>query len=61
MKETFSDLPGWIFDLDEVSANVYEVIGRDTYGHCVFAKGVDLDDLLEKCRKQAKCYSSNKE
>jgi hypothetical protein len=53
MKKTFPDLPGWAFDMDEVSASVYEVVGRDRQGHCVSAKGVDLDVILDECRKKS--------
>ena len=33
MKQTFPDVPGWTFEIDEVSANVYEVKGTDSVGH----------------------------
>jgi hypothetical protein len=39
-----------VFDLDEVSANVYEVIAEDCHGHRVSATGIDPDALLEQCR-----------
>ena len=29
--------------MDEVSAGVYEVVGRDAAGHVVSAKGTDLE------------------
>jgi hypothetical protein len=57
MKKQFPDLPAWNFDMDEVSAGVYEVIGRDNAGHIVSAKGIDLDSLLEQCRKEARKIS----
>jgi hypothetical protein len=53
MKKHFPDLPGWQFDLDEVSANVYEVVGKDKSGHLISAKGTDPDALLEHCRNDA--------
>jgi hypothetical protein len=53
MKKTFTELPAWSFDMDEVSAGVYEVVGSDSSGHRVSAKGTDLDAALEDCRKQA--------
>lgn len=53
MKKKFPDLPKWTFDMDEVSASVYEVIGRDLSGHCVSAKGTDLDSILAECKKEA--------
>lgn len=53
MKKTFPDLPGWTFDMDEVSASVYKIVGRDRQGHCVSAKGVDFYVILDECRKEA--------
>jgi len=53
MRREFEELPGWTFGIDEVSAGVYEVIGRDDLGHLVTAKGVDLDVLVEECRQEA--------
>jgi hypothetical protein len=53
MKE-YADLPGWEFEIDEVSAGVYEVVGRDAAGHRVSAKGSNLDDLLGNCRNAAR-------
>jgi hypothetical protein len=53
MIKTFPELPGWYFDLDEISANVYQVIATDKSGHTVSATGTDLDGLIEQCRKGA--------
>ena len=58
MKKTYPDLPAWEFQLDEVSVNVYEVVGTDKLGHKVSSKGVDLDELIEKCRKDAKAIEA---
>ncbi|WAR43784.1 hypothetical protein [Methylomonas rapida] len=59
MKKTYPDLPEWEFELDEVSANVYEVVGTDKLGHKVSSKGVDLDELIEICRKDAKAIEAD--
>jgi hypothetical protein len=53
MKREFPDLPTWDFEMDEVSAGVYEVTGRDLAGHRVSAKGIALDNLMEQCRREA--------
>jgi hypothetical protein len=53
MKKTYPDLPQWTFDIDEVSAGVYEVIGKDTTGHVVSSKGIDVDLLIQECRNDA--------
>jgi hypothetical protein len=59
MKKVFPDLPDWTFDMDEVSAGVYEVIGQDVLGHYLSVKGIDLDAILEECRVKAKNISNN--
>jgi len=59
MKKIFSDLPEWTFYMEEVSAGVYEVVGRDMAGHYLSVKGIDLDEILEDCRMEAKHISNN--
>lgn len=54
MRKTFPDLPNWSFDLDEVSANVYEAVGIDKYGHRVSYTGTDLEAILNQCKSAAK-------
>ena len=54
MKKTVPELPNWEFELEEVSANVYEVIGTDKSGHQVSSIGYKLDELFEECKKYAK-------
>jgi|HubBroStandDraft_5_1064220.scaffolds.fasta_scaffold1609679_1 hypothetical protein len=48
MKKRFPGLPAWHFDVDEVSAGVYEVIGRDDAGNVVSAKGIDRSNVASK-------------
>jgi hypothetical protein len=60
MRKQFPDLPTWHFDMDEVSAGVYEVIGSDGLGHVVRAKGTDLELLVEQCRREATLYALQK-
>ena len=54
MIKTYLDLPEWNFELDEVSANVYEVVGTDKLGHRVSSTGIDLEKIIERCKKNAK-------
>jgi hypothetical protein len=54
MKKTFPSLPDWVFDIEEVSAGVYEVVGRDRAGHIVSAKGSDPYQLIDECQDRAK-------
>jgi hypothetical protein len=53
MKKLFPDLPGWSFDIDEVSTGVYEVVASDKHGRRFSSKDTDPEVLLERCRKQA--------
>jgi hypothetical protein len=54
VKKIYPELPNWEFDMDEVSANVYEVVGKDNFGHRVSSKGLDLETLIEECKKKLK-------
>lgn len=54
MIKTFLDLPGWNFDMDEVSAGVYEVVAKDAKGHRISLKGTNLDEVIEECKKMAR-------
>jgi hypothetical protein len=53
-KQSFQDLPGWTFEIEEVSANVYEITGTDRAGRSFNAKGTDPVVLLEEARTWAK-------
>lgn len=58
MKKTFPELPLWEFEIDEVSAGFYEVIGTSSLGHHVSSKGIDPDSLVEQCRLAALNFSA---
>jgi hypothetical protein len=60
MKRTFPDLPGWSFEIDEVSASVYQVIGTDEHEHQIMKSGIDPEQLIAECRSEASnmLYSS---
>jgi hypothetical protein len=53
LTRTYLDLPGWVFDVDEVSASVFHVRGVDQVGRSVEATGTDPDTLLAECRLTA--------
>jgi hypothetical protein len=53
MAEKFNDLPGWDFEIDEVSAGVYKIVGVDKSGHEVSATGFDSDELIKQARLDA--------
>lgn len=58
MKKVFPDLPGWSFDIEEVSAGVYIVTGTDGVGRRVEMTGTDVDALLRDVRNVAERYPS---
>lgn len=60
MKRVFSELPDWVFHVDEISAGVYEVTGKDSRGHITSAKGSDLDELVRVCLIEVNKYYSKK-
>jgi hypothetical protein len=51
---TYPDLRNWVFEIDEVSAGVYEVVARDNAGQEVSDKGIDVAAIIETCKEQAK-------
>lgn len=53
IKKTFKELPGWIFDLDEISAGVYRVHGVDEGGRSVDMTGTDPDALMNESKDSA--------
>ena len=53
MISRFPELPGWEFQMEEVSAGVYEVKGSDAQGRRVSAIGTDIDELIARCRSEA--------
>lgn len=53
IRRTFADLPGWTFEIDEVSAGVYSVRGVDEVGRSIAATGTDPDAVLSECRQSA--------
>jgi len=58
----FNDLPNWQFEVDEISAGVYKVCGKDRSGRSVEITGSNPDKLLDECKQSAKrMISPNKE
>jgi hypothetical protein len=53
MKKVISHLPNWIFDLNEVSAGVYQVIATHVAGCRIEAKGPEPDELIEQAKSDA--------
>lgn len=55
----FAELPNWKFYIEEVSASVYEIIGRHSLGYAVCVKGSDFENILDGCKAEAKVISEN--
>jgi hypothetical protein len=53
MPREFKELRDWSFAIDEVSAGVYRVVGRDLAGRTVEATGPRLKVVIEKCTQAA--------
>lgn len=53
MNEKTDQLEDWKFEIDEISANVYRVIGIDKIGRSVVRTGTDPEILLLKCKTDA--------
>ena len=54
MKKEYPELPGWSFDLEEISASVYKVVGKDRAGRVASVTGTNLDQTIEQCKQRAK-------
>ena len=48
------DIEGWYFKIDEVSAGVYVVEGRDLAGRTISRTGTDPDKELKSCVDEVK-------
>jgi hypothetical protein len=44
---------GWVFEVEEISANVYRVTARDSLGRSLAKTGTDPDILLAECKREA--------
>lgn len=54
MTVQFPELPGWLFDAEEVSAGVYRAFGKDEHGRSVeFLGPTDPLALIQQCRESA--------
>ena len=47
------ELPSWTFEIEEVSAGVYRVTGRDRAGRTVESCGEDPDAILAEAKAAA--------
>lgn len=54
MRKKFDHLPNWNFELDEISAGVYKVVGVHALGCSVEISGTDPDKLMMQALAEAK-------
>ena len=54
MKETFEDLPGWTFEIREVSANAYKATGSDSAGHSFEFVGYNEEAVVAEAKRRAR-------
>ena len=47
------DTPGWRYRIDEVSAGVYVLTGRDQQGHSISLTGDSPEALLDRAEAKA--------
>jgi hypothetical protein len=59
MKIRDLSLPGWVFAVDEVSAGVFEAVGRGPGGRSVSRKGTDPESLIAQCKEDARALASS--
>ena len=57
MPHANDDLPGWTFEVQELSSSSYEVIGFDHGGHRLQKRGSDVEALILEVRAAAKKLS----
>ena len=55
MRMEYPQLPGWIFEIDEVSAGVYQVNARDEQGRTIQLTDTEpnYEELLARARASA--------
>jgi hypothetical protein len=57
----FTEILGWKFEIDEISAGVYKVTGKDNCDRRVEKIGFDVNVLLEECKKSASQFVGKKQ
>ena len=51
MSRRYPEFPGWTFDIDEISAGVYELVAKDARGRTITKFSTDLERLIEECKR----------
>jgi hypothetical protein len=58
---SFPDLPSWSFRVEEISAGVYRVFGKNIDGRTVESDGTDVDEVIRSCVDMARRQSPGEE
>jgi hypothetical protein len=53
MKIRIDTVPDWTFEIDEISAGVYELHGTHLSGASINLTGANLDNLIENAKEEA--------
>jgi hypothetical protein len=58
MSSTFDDLPGWTFDIQEISMGSYQIVAKDTAGRRMIKKGPEseLSGMMIECKEYARKF-----
>ena len=54
---SFPDLSSWSFRVEEISAGVYRVVGKNIDGRTVESDGTDVDEVIRDCAEMARRQS----
>lgn len=49
MKKVLAQFPDWEFEIDEVSAGVYQAVGRNKSGDVISFAATDPDEAFQAC------------
>jgi hypothetical protein len=57
VKKEFPELPGWSFEVEELPAGRYRIVGTEKGGKTFDMQGTDYDSLLKDCQEEAAALS----
>jgi hypothetical protein len=57
MKKEFAELPGWSFEIEELSAGGFRITATAKSGRTFETKGTDYEALLAECRQEVAALS----
>ena len=60
MIRTYPEYPDWSFDIDEISAGVYQVLAKDMRGYAITRVGIDPESLIDDCKREVATLNRTK-